>query len=111
MLIQYILKIKAMHLTYLKIGILVLFKNLRGLKLAGYSTPRIKIKKFTVLKSPFVNKSARDQFKFMTYFCNVTFEFLIIYKYLQYIRILEKILIFTIISSYLSFNLFKKIKT
>lgn len=69
MLVVYSLKIKSIHFKYLLLGILSileLLKKKEQVKLLGIQIKRKrkKTQKYTILKSPFINKKSREQFKF-----------------------------------------------
>jgi hypothetical protein len=68
MLLTYNLKIKSIHLKYLLLGVLSLLdllKKKEQILIMGIQskTKKKKIRKYTVLKSPFINKKSREQFK------------------------------------------------
>ena len=68
MLVVYSLKLKSIHFKYLLLGVLTyldLLKKKEQIGVIGVQTKKKKIKtqKYTVLKSPFINKGSREQFK------------------------------------------------
>jgi ribosomal protein S10 len=67
-LVVYSLKIKSIHYKYLLLGVLAfleLLKKKEQVVVIGIrkKKKKKKINKYTVLKSPFVNKKSREQFK------------------------------------------------
>jgi hypothetical protein len=68
MLVSYSLKIRSIHSKYLSLGVLALLDLLKKKEQIAFIDVRWKktkkkIHRYTLLKSPFVNKKAREQFK------------------------------------------------
>jgi hypothetical protein len=68
MLVVYSLKVKSIHYKYLLLGVLAfleLLKKKEQVIIIGIrkKKKKKKINKYTVLKSPFINKKSREQFK------------------------------------------------
>jgi ribosomal protein S10 len=68
MVLEYSLKLKSIHFKYLLLGVLALLDTLKKkeqISIIGVQLEKTKkhINKYTVLKSPFVNKKSREQFK------------------------------------------------
>ena len=63
---SHILILKSLHIKYLKFAFLVFLSILKLIKIKIYSVKLFskKLKKYTVLKSPFVYKKARNQYAY-----------------------------------------------
>ena len=80
MLLTYSLKIKSIHLKYLLLGVLSLLdllKKKEQIIIVGVQSKKKKkiIRKYTVLKSPFINKKSREQFKLQIHTIIIIFSF------------------------------------
>jgi ribosomal protein S10 len=89
MLIAYSLKIKSIHFKYLLLGVLSLLdvlKKKEQVNIIGIRLKRRKkkIQKYTVLKSPFVNKKSREQFKFQFHTIVIFFSIVARKEYLEF---------------------------
>lgn len=72
MQLVYTLKFSSRHLKFLIIGVLAFIEQLKKKESVFFKKIKIKMsklkkKKYTVLRSPFVNKEARDQFQVNSY--------------------------------------------
>jgi ribosomal protein S10 len=68
MAIEYSLKLKSIHFKYLLLGVLAfldILKKKEQVSVVGVSLKKTKkvVHKYTVLRSPFINKKSREQFK------------------------------------------------
>jgi hypothetical protein len=116
MLLIYSLSIKSIHLKYLSLGVLSfldLLKKKEQITIIGIQTKKKKkkIQKYTVLKSPFINKKSREQFKLQSHEIVILFSIGILTRPLFY---LENFVEFSLInytsSQYLEVKLVKKYK-
>ena len=116
MLLVYSLKIKSIHFKYLLLGVLVLLdllKKQEQIALIGLRSTKKKkkIRKYTVLKSPFVNSKSREQFKLQLHTMAVLFSLQITAKPFFYLeRFIELVLLKDLRSQYLEFKLVKSYK-
>jgi ribosomal protein S10 len=81
MQVVYSLKIKSIHVKYLLLGVLAfldLLKKKEQVSILGIQTKQKKIiiQKYTVLKSPFINKKSREQFKLQLHVMVILFSVL-----------------------------------
>jgi hypothetical protein len=79
MLLVYNLQVRSIHLKYLLIGVLALLdllKKKEQIAILGIKSKhkKTKVRKYTVLKSPFINKTSREQFKLQTHVTVIFFS-------------------------------------
>jgi ribosomal protein S10 len=112
MLVVYSLKIKSIHFKYLLLGVLSLLdilKKKEQVSIIGIHLKKKKtiIQKYTVLKSPFVNKKSREQFKLQLHTAVIFFS-LVSTWYLEFL--VRGLLLKHINSQYLECKLSVKYK-
>ena len=114
MLIVYSLKLKSIHLKFLLLGILALLKMIKKkeyIKVVGIrsKTKTKKIQKYTILKSPFINKKAREQFKLQLHSAVVFFSVSVLDQEHLFIEDLVELAILKYLNSqYVEIKLSKK---
>jgi hypothetical protein len=116
MLLVYSLKLKSIHFKYLLLGVLAfldLIKKKEHLALIGIQSKKKKkkLRKYTVLKSPFSNKKAREQFKLQLHTIVILFSVGVgacSFFYLE--RFVDVTLLKYLSSQYLEAKLVKKYK-
>jgi ribosomal protein S10 len=114
MLITYSLDIKSSHLKFLLLGVLSvvdLVKKKEYIKVVGFTLKNKKqrIKKYTILKSPFINKKSREQFKLQVHLAAILFSVRVISKRFLFVGgYLEKTLLNHLNSQYIEVRLTKK---
>jgi ribosomal protein S10 len=114
MLIVYSLKLKSIHLKFLLLGVLALLKMIKKkeyIKIVGIrtKTKTKKIQKYTILKSPFINKSAREQFKLQIHSTVVFFSLEVFDKNHLFIEDLVELAVLKYLNSqYVEIKLSKK---
>jgi hypothetical protein len=117
MLLLYSLKIKSSHFKYLLLGVLSfldLLKNKEQVVILGIQSKKKKkkIHKYTVLKSPFINKKSREQFKLQLHSVVVLFSVRVISSSFCYLEtFIESSLLKYLSSQYLEVKLVKKYKS
>jgi hypothetical protein len=116
MLLVYSLKIKSSHFKYLLLGVLSfldLLKKKEQVVILGIRSKKKKkkIHKYTVLKSPFINKKSREQFKLQLHTMVVFFSVQVISNSFFYLEsFIESTLLKYLSSQYLEIKLVKKYK-
>jgi hypothetical protein len=116
MLLLYSLKIKSSHFKYLLLGILSfldLLKKKEQVVIIGIQSKqkKKKIHKYTVLKSPFINKKSRDQLKLQLHTVVVLFSVRVVSSSFFYLEsFIESSLLKYLSSQYLEAKLVKKYK-
>jgi ribosomal protein S10 len=115
MLVVYSLKLKSIHFKYLLLGVLSfldLLKKKEQISITGVCTKKKKkkIHKYTVLKSPFINKKAREQFKVQIHAIVIFFSVLETGNTFYLENIIECFLLKYLNSQYLEAKLVKQYK-
>jgi ribosomal protein S10 len=117
MTLEYSLKLKSIHFKYLLLGVLAfldILKKKEQIDVIGVSLKRTRkaVSKYTVLKSPFVNKKSREQFKLQLNAAVLVFSLKAIFKNKKRIQffggILESSLLKYLNSQYLEIKLIKR---
>jgi ribosomal protein S10 len=114
-LLIYSLKIKSIHLKYLLLGVLTLLdllKKKEQVVIKGIQTKKKKkkIRKYTVLKSPFINKKSREQFKLQFHTIIITFSVKAEESFYSLETFTELVFLRYLKSQYLEVTLLKKYK-
>jgi hypothetical protein len=115
MLVVYSLKIRSVHFKYLLLGVLSfleLLKKKEQVVIIGIrkKKKKKKIYKYTVLKSPFVNKKSREQFKLQLHCVIIFFSLEITRSSLYLETFVERLLLKYLNSQYLEIKLVKQYK-
>lgn len=116
MLLVYSLQVRSIHLKYLLLGVLAfldLLKKKEQITILGIKSKqkKKKVQKYTVLKSPFINKKSREQFKLQTHLTIIFFSLCLVDISSFYLEnFLDKALLFYGNSQYLEFKVVKTYK-
>lgn len=116
MVIVYSLKLKSIHFKYLLLGVLSfldLLKKKEQINVIGIQSKKKKKKvhKYTVLKSPFINKNSREQFKLQLHSIVIFFSIQLVPPFFYLETFIESLLLRYLSSQYLECKLVKKYKT
>ena len=116
MLVVYSLKVKSIHLKYLLLGVLAFLDQIKKkeqftLKGIQIKRKKKKVHKYTVLKSPFVNKKSREQFKLQLHSAVIFFSLQTGHSFFYFEGFVEASLLKYLSSQYLEVKLVKKYKT
>jgi hypothetical protein len=114
-LVVYSLKVKSVHFKYLLLGVLAfleLLKKKEQVTIIGIrkKKKKKKIYKYTVLKSPFINKKSREQFKVQLHTIIIFFSIWVVGSTFYVEKVLECLLLRYLSSQYLEAKLVKKYK-
>jgi ribosomal protein S10 len=115
MLVVYSLKIKSIHPKYLSLGVLTFLELLKKKEQVvilgiGKKTNKKKVYKYTVLKSPFINKNSREQFKLQVHSAVIFFSVVVGRDSLYLETFVECLLLKYLSSQYLEIKLVKQYK-
>jgi hypothetical protein len=115
MLVVYSLKIQSVHFKYLLLGVLAFLDLLKKQEQTVITGLRSQIKKkivrkYTVLKSPFINKKSREQFKVQLHSIVIFFSLQIDRDFFALENFVECLLVKHLHSQYLEAKLTKQYK-
>lgn len=114
MVVTYTLTFYSIHLKYLYIGILSflnLIKKQENFNIKQFKLKSKKVikKQLTVLKSPTVNKSARDQYKVQVHIKSLCCSFIVNKDEFFICKVFESIILNFLNSQYLEVKIFKSV--